>query len=72
MTHTDLSQNPPLPDLDFLQRDINKWTEAMAYNAHRGANRWHYGTAALSFEQANIAIDKAREALELIEQEQAQ
>lgn len=72
MTHADPIQSPLLPDLDDIQRDIDAWAEAMAYNAQRGAHRWHYGSAALSFEQANKAIDTAREALKIIEQEQTQ
>lgn len=58
---------PPLPDLDGIQRDVGEWEDAMLFAARSNPN-W-YRTAAGLFAQAYTALDSAREILDIIEQE---
>lgn len=62
-------EEPRLPDLDDMQRDIGEWEESMAYAAVYQESNHHYGSASDYFGEAYRAIDKAREQLKMIEQE---
>lgn len=60
---------PPLPDLDSIQRDIDEWAEAMGYASQTGVHGCHYASAAIALAQASRSIDLTRHALKIIEQE---